>query len=67
MTEPHGLVITEHAKLMSGGSMNVFPDDPETEADYPMDKRIRAHQRFGGKVYWRRIIVVDDWEEVPRA
>ncbi|MFI5591283.1 hypothetical protein ACIA5G_39955 [Amycolatopsis sp. NPDC051758] len=67
MTETHCPVITEHAAEMSGGSMRVFPDDPEIEAVYPIARRIRAKQRFGGHVYRRRIIVVDDWTEVPPA
>jgi hypothetical protein len=64
---PSGPVITEHAALLAGGSMQVFPDDPEIEDVYPLARRIRAKQRFGGQVYRRRIIVVEDWDEVPPA
>jgi hypothetical protein len=58
--------IVEHAILMSGGSMQVRCDDPEIERIYPLDRWITAQQRFGGKVYRRVVVVVEDWQEVPR-
>lgn len=59
--------VTEHAVQMSGGGMHVRSDDPEVEQAYPMDRWIPNQQRLGGKVYTRRIIVVEDWHEVPEA
>jgi hypothetical protein len=45
--------------------MQIYPVDPEIECIYPLGERIRAGQRYGGKVFQRRVIVVDDWTEVP--
>jgi hypothetical protein len=59
--------VVEHAIEMSGGSMAVRPGDPELEQVYPLAQWIPHKQEFGGKVYRRRIIVVEDWTEVPRA
>jgi hypothetical protein len=56
--------ITEHAIQMSGGGMHVRCDEPEIEEIYPLAEWIPHQQRFGGKVYRRRIIVVEDWAEV---
>ena len=56
--------ITEHATMMSGGGMHVRIDLPEVEDIYPLAEWIEHNQRFGGKVYRRRIIVVEDWAEV---
>lgn len=64
MTTNDNPIITEHAILMSGGSMQVFNNDTENEDTYPLADRIRFRQRFGGKVYRRRVIVVDEWEEL---
>lgn len=58
-------VITEHAIQMSGGGMHVRCDDPAVEKVYPLAEWIPDHQQSGGKVWRRRIIVVDDWVEVP--
>jgi hypothetical protein len=59
--------ITEHAISMSGGSMQVRNDHPEIDRIYPLAEWIEATYRLGGKVYRRRIIVVEDWTEVPRG
>lgn len=70
--EPRGELLTmpepivEHAIMMSGGGMQVRNGDPEIEDIFPLAKWIPAQQRFGGKVYRRTVIVVEDWEEVPR-
>lgn len=61
------LTMVEHATGMSDGSMNVRPDDPDIERIYPLAVWIEHRQRDGGRVYRRRIIVVEDWEEVPRG
>ena len=60
------LEITEHGQLVSGGGggWKIFSDSPEIEAIFPMAGRIEAGKRFGGHVYRRRIVVLDDWEEV---
>lgn len=57
------ITVTEHAIGMSGGSMQVRPDD--IEHIYPLVEWIENHQRHGGKVFTRKIIVVEDWHEVP--
>jgi hypothetical protein len=57
--------VTEHAIVMSGGSMAVRPNDPEVEQVYPLTEWITHKQRDGGRVYQRRIIIVEDWIEVP--
>ncbi len=59
--------IVEHAIQMSGGGMHVRCDDPEIERIYPLAEWIGHQQRFGGKVYRRRIIVVEDWRQVATA
>jgi hypothetical protein len=66
MGDATGPVITEHAQLMSGGGFHVWNTEPHIEEIYPLAEKIKAGQRFGGKVYRRRVIVVEDWEEVPR-
>lgn len=58
--------IVEHAILMSDGGMQVRSDDPEIEDIFPLAKWIEVQQRFGGKVYTRKVIVVEDWTEVAR-
>ena len=60
-----GEVVTEHAQLMSGGGFHVWNTEPYIEEIYPLAEKIKAGQRFGGKVYRRRVIVVEDWTEVP--
>lgn len=47
--------------------MQVRSNNPETERVYPLTEWITHNQRDGGRVYRRRIIVVEDWIEVPRA
>lgn len=59
--------IVEHAILMSGGSMQVRNADEQIERIYPLERWIPDHQRFGGKVYRRTVIVVEDWTEVDSA
>lgn len=56
--------VVEHATLYSGGSMLVRPGDPEVERIFPLADWIRSERRFGGKVYRRTVIVVEDWQEV---
>jgi hypothetical protein len=61
-----GSAEVEYGQLMSGGGFQTFNSDPEIEQIYPMADRIKAGQRFGGKVYRRTIIVLQDWEEVSK-
>lgn len=56
---------TEHGILMPSGGVHVRNGDAEFEEIYPLDRWIVNQQRFGGKVLRRRIIVVEDWTEVP--
>lgn len=60
-TEP----IVEYASEYTGKSMLIRYCDEQVESIYPLKDWIRNQQRFGGKVYRRKIIVIDDWEEVP--
>jgi hypothetical protein len=58
--------IVEHAIQMSGGGMHVRNDNPQLEDIYPVAGWIEHNQRFGRKVYQRRILVIEDWTEVPK-
>jgi hypothetical protein len=53
----------EYALLMSDGSMQVRPTDPEIDEIYPLDKWIKNQQRFTHRVYRREIKVIADWTE----
>lgn len=55
--------IVEHATRTKGGDMHVMYEDE----DYPIERRIEHVQRFAGRVYRRRILVLEDWTEVPRG
>lgn len=57
--------VVEHAIMMPGGDMQVR-NHHEIEALYPLADWVSEHQRFGGKVYRRTVIVVEDWTEVER-
>lgn len=59
--------IVEYAVELAGGSMQVWPSEPELEEVYPLAKRIEHGQRRGGRVYTRTIVVIENWSEVPRA
>ena len=61
MSEP----VVEYAQMRSGGGFHVRNSDPEIEDIYPLEQWIKASQRFGGKVYQRRVVVLEDWAEVP--
>lgn len=56
--------VVEHAIRMSDGGMHVRCDDPEVECIFPLAEWIMAQQHFGGKVWHRTVIVVEDWTEV---
>lgn len=59
--------VVEHAIQMSGGSMQVRNAHPEIERIFPLADWIKANQRGGGRVWRRVVVVVEDWEEVPRG
>lgn len=61
-----GEIVTEHAVMMSGGGYHVRNSEPYVEEIYPLAKWIASEQRFGGKVYRRKVIVVEDWRVVPK-
>jgi len=54
--------VTEYGAAYKSGDVQVWTDDDE----YPVVRRIPHHQRFGGTVLTRRVIVLDDWSEVPQ-
>jgi hypothetical protein len=56
----------EYAIEMSSGAMQVRNDHPEIERIFPLVDWIKSEQRFGGRVYRRTVIVVEDREEVAR-
>ncbi|EOD66885.1 hypothetical protein [Amycolatopsis vancoresmycina] len=58
---------TEHAEQYTSGAMLVRNPAPEVERVYPLTQWIQDQQRHGGRIFKRRVIVVDDWTEVPRA
>ncbi len=58
--------VVEHATRMSGGGMHVRNAHPEIDRILPLDDWIKSEQRFGGVVYRRVVVVVEDWEEVER-
>lgn len=57
--------VTEHAIGMSSGDKQIRATYPRQEQIYPLEDWIEHNQRFGGKVYRRRVIVLDDWTELP--
>jgi hypothetical protein len=62
--------VTEHAIRMRSGSYQIRPsetDVPGIEDGYPLSEWIEHNQQFNGKVYRRRIIVVEDWAEVKAS
>lgn len=63
-TDPDPII--EHAIMMSGGGMQVRNNADHVNQIFPLPDWIRSQQRFGGKVYTRKVIVVEDWTEVER-
>lgn len=65
-TSPGGTVV-EHAVRMSDGGMHVRNQHPQTERVYPLADWIKAmHEVHQTRVFKRRVIVVEDWTEVPK-
>jgi hypothetical protein len=60
--DSHGRpVLTEYARITSGGGLQWYSTSPEVEAIFPLADRIAAAERHGGRVVRRRVIVVEDW------
>jgi prevent-host-death family protein len=59
-----GPVVTEYGQVRKSGDCVVWDTAPYIEAAYPLAKRIENTRRDDGKVYRRRVIVVEDWTEV---
>lgn len=57
-------VIAEYGTQCKSGDRVVWDTAPYIEKVYPLAKRIEDGRLDGGRVYRRRIIVVDDWAEV---
>lgn len=57
----------EYGDKYRGGSVLVWPtNEPELVRIFPLEDRIKAGQMNGGVVMTRRVIVVEDWTEVPK-
>jgi hypothetical protein len=59
------VIVTEHATEMTSGEMRVRCADPAVQRVYPLAQWIKDQQQER-KVYRRRVIVVEDWVEVPK-
>lgn len=65
-TEYAATIKTEYGVLMSGGGYHIRWDDPEAERILPIADFITCMNRDGAHVYRRRVVVVEDWEEVTK-
>jgi hypothetical protein len=54
--------VVEYATELPSGAMQVRA--PDIERMYPIDAWIRHRARDNTRVYRRRILVLEDWEEV---
>lgn len=59
--------VTEYASPLTSGDMQVWNTDAETEEIYHVASRVAHQTRFGGKVYRRTVVVVENWTEVTAA
>jgi hypothetical protein len=57
-------VVTEYGEELTSGGYQTWNTEPYIERIYPLAEKIEAVTRLRGKVYRRRIIVVEDWTEV---
>jgi hypothetical protein len=57
-------ITTEYGQQFKGGGYDLWNTAPYVERVYPVAERIKDERRNGGKVYRRRVIVVEDWTEV---
>lgn len=62
-----GTPVVEYAMRMVGGGVQTFPDSDEVEEVYPLGKRLFHHMQYGGKVYRRRYLLIEDWSEVDES
>jgi hypothetical protein len=67
MTRTEIVPLTEHALLMAGGGMHVRKPHPVLDEMYPLADWIKQEQGNGARVYRRRVLVVEDWQEVSRV
>ena len=58
-----GTEVTEYAYQMSDGGHQIWNTAPYIEKIYPLAERIKAEVQ-NGKVYRRRIVVVEEWAEI---
>lgn len=56
--------LTEYGQLMTDGGFHTRNPHPEIERVYPVVDWIKHGTRFGGRVFRRRVIVVEGWTEV---
>lgn len=54
----------EHAQQFAGGSMLVRNPHPDIERIYPVTDWVRDERKNGGRIYRRRIVVLEDWTEI---
>lgn len=66
MTEDDPCEVTEHAVRLTDGSYTVRNGADYAEEIYPLARWIEGQQRHGGRVYQRKIIVIEEWRAVPR-
>ena len=57
--------VTEHATEYSSGSMLVWNEQPWIQEIYPTAQKIAHEQKFS-TVWQRKILVLQDWTEVPK-
>lgn len=55
----------EHAIRMGDGKMLLRAD--MAEAEYPTERWLPDQQNLGRRVCRRRVLVLEDWQEVPKA
>jgi hypothetical protein len=57
--------VVEYARRYKGGSLLVRAEHPpEIGKGLPLDEWIEVERRMGGRIYRRRVIVVEDWTEI---
>lgn len=55
-----GESVEEHGYMVLGGGVTVWPAD----SAYSLESRVDAARRHGSRVVRRRVIMVDEWEEI---
>lgn len=59
--------VAEYGLLYSGGGYLTRNAAPEIERIYPVAEWVRDELGSGGHVFRRRIVVVEDWEEITEV